>query len=720
MLKGDFTIPGESGYEDLTLRLAEKWGADSVRDSDGTALSKDILEAGYSVYSTVCVIRGHNEWAQKHPEAWQQTFLMSEPVVARENDLVIPLMEGYFSEQFQVYDSPDALKWWQVFDRTDNHEIPVEQWSYLPEHESVHLHGIQPWHLYTVNFLVLRKWEEISMYNHVTNHWDSEHLIPIEPKSPSAAEYLLQWMDEWCRAHPATSIVRFTSLLYNCVWIWGADENCRNQFTDWGSYDFTVSLPALEEFEKKYGWRMTSEDFINQGKRHATHMPPDEKKRIWIDYINEFVTSFGRQLVQIVHSYGKKAYVFYDDSWVGIEPYGSRFETIGFDGIIKCVFSGYETRMCAGVKADVHEIRLHPYLFPVGLGGKPTFMEGGCPTKDALQYWVNIRRALLRQSVDRIGLGGYLHLTEDFPDFQDCIERISDEFRAIKQLHKEGAPYTEKVHVAVLHSWGTLRPWTLSGHFHETCIHDLIHVNEALSGMPVIVSYIDFHDVTGKPLDGYQVIINAGRANDAWSGGEGWSPDVIGKLSEWVYNGGTFIGINEPSARSGYSNYFGMVQVLGVDMDQGDYVCHGKVTPRLSEEKELKNEGISSDWFQCLSDEPHVREKEHLYLTSTKTKILALKNGNPVATWNRFGNGAGIYLSSFCYTPEQTRMLQSLVLKNGMVRTDNKNIDAVWFPKSHKLVVVNNAEVVQETEVVCADKVIKFKLSPYGMDAALL
>ena len=72
---------------------------------------------------------------------------MSEPVVARENDLVIPLMEGYYSEQFQVYDSPDALKWWQVFDRTDNHEIPVEQWSYRPEHESVHLHGIQPWHL---------------------------------------------------------------------------------------------------------------------------------------------------------------------------------------------------------------------------------------------------------------------------------------------------------------------------------------------------------------------------------------------------------------------------------------------------------------------------------------------------------------------------------------------------------------------------------------------
>ena len=33
--KGSFTLPGESGYEKLTLELAEKWGADVIRDSDG-------------------------------------------------------------------------------------------------------------------------------------------------------------------------------------------------------------------------------------------------------------------------------------------------------------------------------------------------------------------------------------------------------------------------------------------------------------------------------------------------------------------------------------------------------------------------------------------------------------------------------------------------------------------------------------------------------------
>lgn len=35
MGKGGFTLPGESGYEELTLK-GGKWGADVIRDSDGT------------------------------------------------------------------------------------------------------------------------------------------------------------------------------------------------------------------------------------------------------------------------------------------------------------------------------------------------------------------------------------------------------------------------------------------------------------------------------------------------------------------------------------------------------------------------------------------------------------------------------------------------------------------------------------------------------------
>ena len=54
--KGGFTLPGESGYEALTLKLAEKWGADVIRDSDGTQLSDEIVHAGYCLlYTSRCV-----------------------------------------------------------------------------------------------------------------------------------------------------------------------------------------------------------------------------------------------------------------------------------------------------------------------------------------------------------------------------------------------------------------------------------------------------------------------------------------------------------------------------------------------------------------------------------------------------------------------------------------------------------------------------------------
>ena len=75
---GSFTLPGEAGYEELTLKLAKKWGADVIRDSDGTVLSDEITKAGYGIYSTICIIRDHNEWAKKHPDKLQQSFLMSD------------------------------------------------------------------------------------------------------------------------------------------------------------------------------------------------------------------------------------------------------------------------------------------------------------------------------------------------------------------------------------------------------------------------------------------------------------------------------------------------------------------------------------------------------------------------------------------------------------------------------------------------------------------
>ncbi len=690
--KGGFTLPGESGYEELTLQMAEKWGADVIRDSDGTELSPEIINAGYGIYSTICMIRDHNEWAKANPDKLQETFLMTDPVVATEDTLTIDLMKDFFSEQFKINDSADSIRYWQVFDRTEDKEIPRESWDY--SNGKVTIKGIAPWHKYTVNFLAWRIWEEISMYNHTTNNWDKEHLMQIDPRYPETQQFMLDWMKNWCETHPATTVVRFTSMFYNFVWIWGSDERKRERYSDWASYDFTVSPLALDLFEKEYGYALTSEDFINKGKLHVTHMPADKKKLDWMEFVNRFVIDFGKQLIDMVHDYGKKAYVFYDDSWVGVEPWGEHFKEFGFDGLIKCVFNGFETRLCAGCDGvETHEIRLHPYLFPVGLGGAPTFAEGGNPTKDAKIYWRAVRRALLRDKIDRIGLGGYLSLTLPFPDFNDYIEKIADEFRLIKQYHINGKPYVMQPKIAVLTAWGKLRSWTCSGHYHEHPELDLINVNEALSGMPFDVEYISFEDVEKNGVDKYDVIINAGFEGSAWSGGSNWNnAAVIEKLTKWVYEGGAFIGVNSPSAACGGDTVFKMSHVLGVDLDHGDRICQGRYKTEVSP-------------CECVCDGTVIAPKDGIYITDGDTQIRLADGDKPLITTHPFGKGRGVYFASYKVNDINTRTLMNVILTasgSGMDQKymcDNLYCECAYYPADHKMVVINHSDSDQTTTI---------------------
>ncbi len=676
--RGSFTIPGEAGYENLSLSLAEKWGADVIRDCDGTKLSPRLSEAGMDVYSTICIIREHNEFASANPQFQQQTFLESERVVSTSQIVTIPLLSQYFAKQFEI--NEEYLPYWQVFDRTTGAEVFTPSWQYDAITKTVTIEGCMPFHQYSVNFLAFRIWEEINMYNHVTNDWESEPLRQLDPRYPEVQSYLRSYLVRWCEEHPETDVVRFTSLFYNFVWIWGSDERNRNLFTDWASYDFTVSPLALDQFEAQYGYRLASEDFISNGNRNPSHVAWNTRMMDYLWFTNAFVCSFAKELVDIVHSYGKKAYVFYDDSWVGMEPQSDAFQTIGFDGIIKCVFSGFEVRLCNAVPGGLtHELRLHPYLFPVGLGGAPTFKEGGNPALDAQKYWVQVRRAMLRAPIDRIGLGGYLHLTEGFPDFVETIADIADQFRAIKELHTCSDVYTEPLKIGILTSWGKLRTWTCGGHYHEYPDLDLINILESLSGLPYTIEFFSFNEVAKETLASLDIIINAGFEGSSWSGGEHWDNDeVVTLLTQWVWEGGTFIGVNAPSS---FNRSFKMEHILGVDYDDGRRLCHGQ----------WKYE-VQDTLFPKVS----VRPKEGIYLIDGSTKVLQEKDGMPVLTERTFGKGRGIYLSGYRYSPENTHALRS-ILEQGLVSiplytTYNPYVDCAYFPGAKTLVLVNGSE----------------------------
>ena len=704
---GGFTLPGEAGYEDLTLKMAEKWGADVIRDSDGTKLSPRIASSGYRIYSTICIIRQHNAFAEKHPGAQQQSFLCSDSVPSVGETLQIRPLDGFFDEQFSLNDTPAAMKYWQVWDRTSGRLLDPSEWEYTDG--TVLLRGCVPFHRYSVSFLAWRIWEEINMYNHTTNHWTSEHLRQLDPRDPEAWEYLKNWLRDWCENNPETDVVRLTSLFYNFVWIFGSDLKRRTRFVDWASYDFTVSPAALEAFEKEYGYALTAEDFINRGRLQATHRPPTPHKRDYMDFIQRFVAEKARELVDIIHAYGKEAYVFYDDSWVGMEPYGKYFSSVGFDGLIKCVFSGFECRLCAGAQVPVHELRFHPYLVPVGLGGAPTFMEGGHPEKDAVDYWLHVRRALARQCVDRIGLGGYLHLTVGQDAFNDAIEDMAVTFRRFKALQAKGAPAELPVTVAVLHAWGALRSWTLSGHFHETDHNPLIHINEALSGLPVKVKFISFEDVSSGALNDTDVLISAGFEGDAWSGGDAWrSPEVVTEVTRFVYEGGSFIGVCEPTAVPGGDTRFALAHVLGVDADRGEYAC------RMPWAFDTEKDAAFMIADEALGTTAGIR------VTGPHTRVLRAEGSTPTLTEHAFGKGKAVYMGGFTYSPRAARMLLEMLISLTKVDgaaaglTDDPLTECAVYPAAGSIVVMNNAPEAKDVTVSLPNGKVSAYLEGYG------
>lgn len=555
------------------------------------------------------------------------------------------------------------------------------------------------------------------MYNHITNNWgDREHQMPIDPIYTENQEFILAYLQKWLDEHPHTKIVRFTSLFYNFAWFWGDPAIQQFNYADWGSYEMTVSPRAMQLFAKAKGYEMSSEDFVNNGVYCTSHNVPSEKLLDWMDFMNEFVVGFGRKCIDLIHNADKVAYMFYDDHWVGTEPYGERFKDLNFDGLIKCVFNAFEARLCAGVKGvETKELRLHPYLFPTGLGGEPTFMEGGDPTLDAKRFWANIRRGLLRESIDRIGLGGYLHLLEEFPEFVDAIEDITKQFRTLKQFHAEGGPYTAPIKVAVLTAWGDLRSWVYVGHF----IHgmDIYEMTESLAGLPVEVAFISFKDIyeKGIPVD-IDVIINAGQVGTAWSGGEHWkNTKIIEDLTEWIGNGGGFIGIGEPSAVQQAGKYFQLSHVLGVDREIGASLSNVKMKNNLLEKKHFIFEDINSEIDFGKAD-------DKVYATSINTTVLSKSEGAVQIAVNEFGKGHSIYMSGFKFTPENTRLLHRSLFwaagkqdEYGPWTCSNINTDCAYYPNTKKLVVISSSENSERTEVLDEDgNTHEVTLQPHG------
>ena len=698
--KGRVTLPSESNFLEETKEMLDRWGADALRDSDGTKLDDDIKSLDAKIYTTYFVARGHNEFAEQHMDECQQMLLMSKHNLATCDTLSIDFLDGYYREQVVADYVHDPKKWWEIIDRTTGSVVPASDWEVDQENDLVTIKNAKPFHEYTVSFFVYAIWDPTQMYNHITNDWgDKPHEIPFDVRQPNSGAFAKDYLKQWLIDNPSTDVVRFTTFFYHFTLVFNADA--KEKFVDWFGYGATVSIKALEEFEKEYGYALRPEDIVDNGYYNSTFRVPTKAYRDYMDFIQKFVAKKAKELVDLTHEAGREAMMFLGDNWIGTEPYGPYFENIGLDAVVGSVGGGATLRLISDIPGVKYtEGRFLPYFFP------DTFYEGNDPCIEAVDNWLSARRALMRNPVDRIGYGGYLSLAYKFPKFVDYIEKVTDEFRLIYDNVKGKKPYCG-LKVGILNSWGKIRSWQpyMVAHalwYKQT--YSYFGILESLSGAAVDVQFLSFDDIreNGVPAD-IDVIINAGDAGTAFSGGEEWlDEELTTTIREWVYNGGGFLGVGDPTAVHHGGRFFQLADIMGVDKELGFTLSTDKYFKTA-----LDAHFITED---RISDFDFGESKHDIYALSANTEIIEYSNNEVHMASNRYGKGRGVYISGLPYSYENTRLLMRAMFyaagkedQYHIWYADNLNCEVNAYPESGKYAILNNSNETQTTNFYDGD-----------------
>ena len=692
--KGGVTIPTDLDVVPQTLDILRRWGADAIRDCDGTDFPQELREVDAKIYSTYYTTRKDNAWAKANPDEIQQCYIMTGFHTAAGESVTIPLMQGVSPELLEVNTRGDITRWWEVMDRTTGQPVPPARWRYADGCVTVEA---EPFHEYTVSFLAYLIWDPVHMYNATTNGWTNfEHQITFDVRQPKTHKYTMERLRKFIAEHPYVNVIRYTTFFHQFTLIF--DELRREKYVDWYGYSASVSPYILEQFEREAGYKFRPEYIIDQGYYNNQYRIPSREYRDFQAFQRREVAKLAKEMVDITHECGCEAMMFLGDHWIGTEPFMPEFKTIGLDAVVGSVGNGSTLRLISDIEGVRYtEGRFLPYFFP------DTFHEGGDPVREAKENWVTARRAILRKPIDRIGYGGYLKLALQFPDFIDYVESVCDEFRELYDNIKGTTPYCVK-RVAVLNCWGKMRAWGCHMVHHalyQKQNYSYAGVIEALSGAPFDVRFISFADIKDDPhvLDGIDVLINVGDADTAHTGGDWWEDaEVTSAIRRFVWEGGGLIGVGEPGGHQYQGRFLQLAPVLGVEKETGFTLNYDKYNW-----EEHRGHFILAD---CPDHDMDFGEGKKSIYALEGAEVLIQREKEVQLAANDYGRGRGVYISGLPYSFANSRALYRAILwaAHGEEElhawfSSNYNVEVHAYVKNGKFCVVNNTYQPQDTTV---------------------
>lgn len=697
--KGRVTIPTDMDVIQDTIRLSQKWGADAVRDCDGTSFPVELKDAGLKVYATYYTTRKDNDWAKANPDEIQQMYLMTPVYTASGEELRILLMKGLYKDMLTPNTRDDITRWWEVVDRSTGKVVPVSDWHYDEEKGEVVVKSI-PFHDYTVSFLAYIMWDPVHMYNALVNEWQGvEHQITFDVRQPKTHAYTLERLRKFIEEHPYVNVLRFTTFFHQFTLVF--DELGREKYVDWYGYSASVSPYILEQFEKEAGYPFRPEYIIDQGYYNNQYRIPSKEFQDFQAFQRREVRKIVKEMVDITHECGKEAMMFLGDHWIGTEPFMEEFSTTGIDAVVGSVGNGSTLRLIADIPGVPYtEGRFLPYFFP------DTFKPGGDPVKEAKENWVTARRAILRKPIDRIGYGGYLKLACQFPDFIEYVESVCKEFRELYDNIRGTEAFCQK-RVAVVNCWGRMRSWGCHMVHHalyQKQNYSYAGVIEALSGAPFDVKFLSFDEIRENPqvLKEIDVLINVGDADTAHTGGMVWEDAAVSSaIREFLYRGGGLIGVGEPSGHPYQGRFLQLASALGVEKETGFTLGYDKYNW-----EEHPDHFILED---CKDPVDFGEGKKSIYALEG-TQVLVQREKEVQMAVNTYGNGRCVYISGLPYSFVNSRILYRAILWSSHSEeqlhqwfSSNYNVDVHAYVKNGKFCVVNNTYVPQSTVVYKGD-----------------
>ncbi len=693
MSKGRITIPTDSTYVEGTKKYIELWGADAVRDCDGVSLPKDVKQFGTDVYKAYFIVREDHDYALKHKEYWQNVALMSQRKIAYGSELIIDLLENTFKDALEPNET-DYRKWWQVIDRTTGRVH--EDYDYLGLGK-VRINNCLPYHEYTVNFFARNTWDPVQIYNYHVNNWTCPKDIDLDPVYPEALHHMLERMELWLKANPDVTVVRFTTFFYNFFIV--NVTGIKQRIWDWHCYAMSTSPAMFELFKKEKGVEMSLEDLIGGGYYSNRFVIPSKKQLAYEDFVEEKCAAWAKQFVDLCHKYNKKALMFDGDHRIGVEPYSPYFPSIGLDGVVGAPSGAIYISQVANIKGvKFTEGRLNPYFFP-----------NECPSDEKgkqilLSCWNNMRRGLLKKSIDRIGFGGYLKQIENYPLLTAAIKDVCDEFRGIADALGDSSCFS-KGRIAVLSYRGRRDSWMMNGTFVDDArqggcyYHSLF---DALAVLPFEVEFISFEEASTRDLSAYDCLLSCGVPNTSFAGGKAWeNPELVSNIRRYVHEGGAFFGVGEPTASQYQGRFFQLSDVLGVEKEC-EFTHFEKRDPFKTLENHWIKEGVDMSLVGYNRFQRNVYPLTATVLTNEFDWEYPEGQQNAANVHfavNEYGKGRGVYLSGITCNDETIRLLYRAFLWAMKKEDETKrlyalasSVDVFYYEEKRMYALYNDSE----------------------------